>query len=127
MSFCSVCLSAPCDPQNITSVLQCDTNVATVTWNASAGACWYKAMAYVAGQQQSLASCRTNGTSCQLTALPCGMQLNVTVQAQDATCNSSTPTSAAITTGNTISLSVLYFNLNIRCTSYVQKYTFSFI
>ncbi|XP_016305113.1 fibronectin type III domain-containing protein 7-like [Sinocyclocheilus anshuiensis] len=30
--------TAPCDPQNITTVLQCDTNTANVTWAASAGA-----------------------------------------------------------------------------------------
>lgn len=96
-----MCLSAPCDPQNITSVLQCDTNVATVTWNASIGAYGYTVMAYAAGQQQSVASCGTNGTSCQLISLPCGMRLNVTVQTQDPTCNSTAPTTdaAIITTG----------------------------
>ncbi|XP_026111092.1 fibronectin type III domain-containing protein 7-like [Carassius auratus] len=98
-SVASQVTAAPCDPQNITTVLQCDTNTANVTWAASAGANGYTAIA-TDRQQQRLASCHSMGTSCQLTSLPCGMRLNVTVQADGTTCNSSSQPKAVVETGD---------------------------
>ncbi|XP_016396758.1 fibronectin-like [Sinocyclocheilus rhinocerous] len=111
--------SAPCDPQNITTVLQCDTNTANVTWAASAGANGYTAMA-TDGQQQRLASCHSIGTSCQLTSLPCGMRLNVTVQADDTTCNSSSQPKAVVVTAPCIPTNVA---AALHCTSNIASIT----
>ncbi|XP_051554352.1 fibronectin-like [Myxocyprinus asiaticus] len=110
----------PCDPQNVTTLLQCDTNVATVTWNASAGASGYTAIANTDGRQQNLASCHSTGTSCQLTSLPCGMRLNVTVLAEGATCNSSSETSAAVLTAPCIPTHV---TASLNCTSKIASIT----
>ncbi|XP_016419796.1 uncharacterized protein LOC107749215, partial [Sinocyclocheilus rhinocerous] len=111
--------SAPCDPQNITTVLQCDTNTANVTWAASAGANGYTAMA-TDGQQQRLASCHSMGTSCQLTFLLCGMRLNVTVQADGATCNSSSQPKAVVETAPCIPSNVA---AALNCTSNIASIT----
>uniref|UniRef100_A0A8C1BB54 Fibronectin type-III domain-containing protein n=1 Tax=Cyprinus carpio carpio TaxID=630221 RepID=A0A8C1BB54_CYPCA len=111
--------SAPCDPQNITTVLQCDTNTANVTWAASAGANGYTAMA-TDRQQQRLASCHSMGTSCQLTSLPCGMRLNVTVQADGITCNSSSQPKAVVETAPCIPTNV---SATLNCTSNIASIT----
>ncbi|XP_016147370.1 uncharacterized protein [Sinocyclocheilus grahami] len=111
--------TAPCDPQNITTVLQCDTNTANVTWAASAGANGYTAMA-TDGQQQRLASCHSMGTSCQLTSLPCGMRLNVTVQADGATCNSSSQPKAVVETAPCTPTNVA---AALNCTSNIASIT----
>ncbi|XP_073671225.1 uncharacterized protein [Paramisgurnus dabryanus] len=111
--------SVPCQPQNVTSALQCENNTATVTWRASAGAGWYTVTAV--GLQYST-SCRSNGTSCQLTSLPCGMRLNVSVQAQDNTCNSSSPTSAVITTAPCIPTNVI---ASLNCTNKIASVTWT--
>uniref|UniRef100_A0A9J8DFI8 Fibronectin type-III domain-containing protein n=1 Tax=Cyprinus carpio carpio TaxID=630221 RepID=A0A9J8DFI8_CYPCA len=111
--------SAPCDPQNITTVLQCDTNTANVTWAASAGANGYTAMA-TDRQQQRLASCQSMGTSCQLTSLPCGMRLNLTVQADGTTCNSSSQPKAEVETAPCIPTNV---SATLNCTSNIASIT----
>uniref|UniRef100_A0A9J8D0Q5 Fibronectin type III domain-containing protein 7 n=1 Tax=Cyprinus carpio carpio TaxID=630221 RepID=A0A9J8D0Q5_CYPCA len=111
--------SAPCDPQNITTVLQCDTNTANVTWAASAGANGYTAMA-TDRQQQRLASCQSMGTSCQLTSLPCGIRLNVTVQADGTTCNSSSQPKAVVETAPCIPTNV---SATLNCTSNIASIT----
>ncbi|KAK2900552.1 hypothetical protein Q8A67_008667 [Cirrhinus molitorella] len=111
--------SSPCDPQNITALLQCNTNTANVTWAASAGANGYTAMA-TDGQQQHLASCHSMGTSCQLTSLPCGMRLNVTVQADGATCNSSSQPKAVVETAPCIPTNVA---AALNCTSKIASIT----
>ncbi|XP_077077959.1 uncharacterized protein fndc7rs1 [Siphateles boraxobius] len=113
--------SVPCDPQNVTTVLQCDTNVANVTWAASAGANGYTAMA-TDGQQQRLASCHTTGTSCQLTSLPCGMRLNVTVQADGASCNSSSQPRAAVVTAP---CTPTHVTAALNCTSNIASITWN--
>ncbi|XP_026054455.1 uncharacterized protein LOC113040326 [Carassius auratus] len=111
--------TAPCDPQNITTVLQCDTNTANVTWAVSAGANGYTAIA-TDRQQQRLASCHSMGTSCQLTSLPCGMRLNVTVQADGTTCNSSSQPKAVVETAPCIPTSVA---AALNCTSNIASIT----
>ncbi|XP_059420230.1 fibronectin type III domain-containing protein 7-like [Carassius carassius] len=118
-SVTSQVTAAPCDPQNITTVLQCDTNTANVTWTASAGANGYTAMA-TDRQQQRLASCHSMGTSCQLTSLPCGMRLNVTVQADGTTCNSSSQPKAVVETAPCIPTSVA---AALNCTSNIASIT----
>ncbi|XP_027882788.1 uncharacterized protein fndc7b [Xiphophorus couchianus] len=78
--------TAPCDPANVTASLNCLSEVATVTWSASAGANFYTAVAQAGGLVDS---CNSTGTSCELSKLQCGENYTVTVLAGDAKCNSS--------------------------------------
>ncbi|XP_072525550.1 uncharacterized protein [Salminus brasiliensis] len=90
--------TGPCDPQNVTAVLQCSSSLATVMWNASEGASTYTVLAQTDGGQTLAASCSTSSTSCQLTSLTCGKTFNITVLAGDATCNTTSQPSAAVAT-----------------------------
>ncbi|XP_074491158.1 uncharacterized protein fndc7b [Sebastes fasciatus] len=87
--------TAPCDPTNVTAVLDCLSGVATVTWWASAGANHYTVLAEADGQSDS---CKSTGTSCELTGLQCGENYNVTVLAGDGKCNSSMLAKTSVTT-----------------------------
>ncbi|PWA21255.1 hypothetical protein CCH79_00009504 [Gambusia affinis] len=78
--------TAPCDPANVAASLNCLSEVATVTWSASAGANLYTVVAQASGLVDS---CNSTGTSCELSKLQCGENYTVTVLAGDAKCNSS--------------------------------------
>ncbi|XP_047445276.1 mucin-4-like [Mugil cephalus] len=90
-------MTGPCDPVNVTSVLQCGSDAATVSWAAAAGAVAYTVHAQEASSQR-YATCRTSTTSCQLNQLQCGKIYNVTVMAEDANCNSTGASRAVIMT-----------------------------
>ncbi|XP_071200535.1 mucin-3B [Salvelinus alpinus] len=79
--------TAPCDPENVASLLQCSSGVVTVSWEASAGATGYTASAQEDGETH-FTSCSTTGTSCDLTQLECGEVYTMTVVARDGICNS---------------------------------------
>ncbi|XP_028988094.1 mucin-4-like [Betta splendens] len=91
--------TGPCDPVNVTSVLICGSDAATVSWEAAAGAVSYIAVAQDSSSHL-YASCSTNTTSCRLNRLQCGRAYNLTVLAedQDATCNSTGSNTAVLTT-----------------------------
>uniref|UniRef100_A0A3Q2YUQ4 Fibronectin type-III domain-containing protein n=1 Tax=Hippocampus comes TaxID=109280 RepID=A0A3Q2YUQ4_HIPCM len=88
----------PCDPLNVTAVLQCGSDAATVSWHASAGAASYHVLAY-ASQHQT--SCWSMSTSCQLNGLQCGATYNLTVVAEGSTCNSTGGSQATLMTAIT--------------------------
>ncbi|XP_036412774.1 mucin-5AC-like [Colossoma macropomum] len=90
--------TGPCDPQNVTAILQCSSSVATVMWSASTGANRYTVLAQTDGGQTLAASCSTSSTSCQLASLTCGKTFNITVLAGDATCNSTFQPRAVVVT-----------------------------
>lgn len=103
MLLCSLTLSvtpsqAPCDPENVASLLQCSSGVVTVSWEASAGATGYTASAQEDGETH-FTSCSTTGTSCDLTQLECGEVYTVTVVARDGICNSTLLATTTIKTG----------------------------
>ncbi|CAJ1072098.1 unnamed protein product%2C partial [Xyrichtys novacula] len=81
----TVLMTGPCDPMNVTSVLQCGSGTATVSWTAAPGAVAYTVLAKDHTSQQS---CRNSSTSCQLKQLQCGKVYNLTVVAEGNTCNS---------------------------------------
>ncbi|TNN67818.1 Fibronectin type III domain-containing protein 7 [Liparis tanakae] len=83
----TVLTTGPCDPVNVTSVLQCGSDSAAVSWDAAAGAVRYTVHARLDGAQHST-SCSSSTTSCQLKQLQCGKVYNLTVTAEDDTCNS---------------------------------------
>ncbi|XP_056304665.1 uncharacterized protein LOC130216807 [Danio aesculapii] len=90
--------TAPCDPENVTAVLKCDSQTVHVSWHASAGASVYTALANTQNQTIPSVSCQTSNTSCDLTQLHCGEVFNVTVLANDGTCNSSARASTTLET-----------------------------
>ncbi|XP_054888996.1 serine-rich adhesin for platelets-like [Poeciliopsis prolifica] len=89
--------TGPCDPVNVTSVLQCGSDTATVSWAKGAGAAAHIVLAQEEGSRQNI-FCRSNTTSCQLNQLRCGKVYNLTVLAEDATCNSTGETTGTLMT-----------------------------
>lgn len=87
----------------MTSVLQCGSDTAAVSWEAAAGAVRYTVHARealsIVHSAPHYTSCRSSTTSCQLNQLQCGTLYNLTVMAEDATCNSSGSISTILTTG----------------------------
>ncbi|KAG5847415.1 hypothetical protein ANANG_G00125810 [Anguilla anguilla] len=88
-------VTAPCDPENVMTLLLCGSDAATVSWDASAGATGYTVVGQGRGGSKT---CQTTGTSCQLSQLACGDLYNITVLAEDGTCNSTWTTSAPLQT-----------------------------
>ncbi|KAM9719839.1 uncharacterized protein fndc7rs1 [Menidia menidia] len=84
----TVTQTGPCSPANLTGVLQCGSDAATLSWTAAAGAVAYTVLARENGSARH-ASCRSNTTSCQLDRLQCGKIYNLTVTAEDHSCNGS--------------------------------------
>ncbi|TRY81822.1 hypothetical protein DNTS_000528, partial [Danionella cerebrum] len=111
--------SAPCNPKNVTTAMQCDANMVNVTWAPSPGAIGYTVLARNE-LQQSLASCHAVGTSCQLTSLPCGTSLNITLQADGTRCNSSCQRLAVMPTAPCIPTHV---TAALNCTSNTASIT----
>ncbi|XP_015242186.1 PREDICTED: uncharacterized protein LOC107092315 [Cyprinodon variegatus] len=83
----TVATTGPCDPVNVTSILQCGSDTATVSWSGGAGALAHTILAQEGGSHRYV-SCKSSTTSCQLKQLQCGKVYNFTVLAEDATCNS---------------------------------------
>ncbi|XP_043081301.1 serine-rich adhesin for platelets [Puntigrus tetrazona] len=88
--------TGPCDPASVTAVLKCDSRTANVSWHAAAGASTYTVLAQTQDQSIPSSSCRTSATSCDLTQIHCGEVFNVTVLADDGTCNSSARASTTL-------------------------------
>ncbi|XP_055044899.2 uncharacterized protein fndc7b [Misgurnus anguillicaudatus] len=81
--------TAPCNPESVSATLMCDSRVASVSWHASAGAGVYTVLASTQNQSVPQSSCNSSTSSCDLTQLQCGAVYNITVLANDGTCNSS--------------------------------------
>ncbi|XP_034531079.1 uncharacterized protein LOC117806306 [Notolabrus celidotus] len=61
--------TAPCAPMNLSATLMCENNTALVSWDQSAGAVSYKAVAN--GRDGDVKACTTNDTSCLLPNMHC--------------------------------------------------------
>ncbi|XP_041447435.1 tenascin-N-like [Xenopus laevis] len=88
--------TAPCTPQNVVTKLDCITNVATVSWDSSAGAELYTAN--VVGGNENLHSCNTTSLSCDIMGLTCGQMYTATVTAANEICKSKPSSEAQIQT-----------------------------
>lgn len=75
----------------------CNTNTAVFRW--SDPGVRMKFLAWVEGEGYQN-SCQTTNTSCAFQNLPCGLDLNLTVQAHGAQCNSTQSVSESLRTGN---------------------------
>lgn len=94
--FCPFFL-APCPPTVISKDYTCGTSSAVFRWSDAAGSTGFLAQLAGEGYQNS---CPTTNTSCAFQNLPCGLDLNLTVLAQGAQCNSTPGVSEFLQTGN---------------------------
>ncbi|XP_077060714.1 uncharacterized protein fndc7b [Siphateles boraxobius] len=90
--------TAPCDPESVTAVLNCDARTVSVSWQAGAGATRYTVLAQTQNQSIPSTSCHSSATSCELMQLQCGEVFNVTVFADNGACNSSARASTTLET-----------------------------
>lgn len=89
--------SAPCSPTVISKHYTCSTSSAVFRWSDAAGGIGFLAQLASDGYQNS---CQTTNTSCAFQNLPCGLDLNMTVVAQGAQCNSTQGAIEVLQTGN---------------------------
>uniref|UniRef100_A0A3Q2Q8R1 Fibronectin type-III domain-containing protein n=1 Tax=Fundulus heteroclitus TaxID=8078 RepID=A0A3Q2Q8R1_FUNHE len=90
--------TGPCEPTAVMSAQHCGSDGATVSWVDGGGAAAYTVLAQEGGSHQHV-SCRSNTTSCQLEQLQCGKGYNITVLAEDASCNSTGGATGTLATG----------------------------
>ncbi|XP_051946726.1 fibronectin type III domain-containing protein 7-like [Xyrauchen texanus] len=79
--------TVPCEPQNLSVAVQCDTRTATLSWTESQGTRQYFTQAQT--KEGNTLHCDTTNTSCSIRGLTCGTVYNFSAQATDGTCNSS--------------------------------------
>ncbi|XP_039902211.1 uncharacterized protein LOC120742836 [Simochromis diagramma] len=80
--------TAPCPPNGVKELVNCNNGTVTITWSTVSGALTYTAtLEDVYGD--STTCCTTSNTSCDVTHLPCGEIYIVHVMAEGRTCNSS--------------------------------------
>ncbi|XP_065810044.1 receptor-type tyrosine-protein phosphatase beta-like [Labrus bergylta] len=78
--------SAPCIPRHVTTYVQCESNMGSVSWGPSDGAETYVAIA--TGLDGHTHKCLTNTTSCTWNDLHCGEEYTVLVRAKGDNCTS---------------------------------------
>lgn len=97
-SFLSITsLTAPCVPRNTKGYLDCVSNSAWVTWDASDGALSYFVLAK--GIRGHNSSCTTTSSSCQVPDLKCGMLYTFSVTGVNKQCYSNRSTTFDLETG----------------------------
>ncbi|XP_040264694.1 mucin-3A-like [Bufo bufo] len=89
--------TAPCDPQNVEAIVQCQDNTLVVSWSPSVGAVVYRASAL--GSSGISYNCSSVTTSCQIEGLQCGESLSLSVTAYDEECPSMSSTPETFVTG----------------------------
>lgn len=79
-------LSEPCPPTDISSFMNCLSNIAVVSWTGSAGADFYTATVMQEDGQST--SCWSDSEQCGMPNVPCGKNYTVMVVASNDMCNS---------------------------------------
>ncbi|XP_058890780.1 uncharacterized protein LOC131740090 [Acipenser ruthenus] len=79
--------SRPCPPTNVSTTLDCRTNIGSVSWKHELGAELFIATA--TENDGHTHTCNTSDSTCQFTDLHCGNTYTVTVVAVEGDCNSS--------------------------------------
>ncbi|XP_069825096.1 receptor-type tyrosine-protein phosphatase beta-like isoform X2 [Dendropsophus ebraccatus] len=77
--------TAPCQPRDITTNVQCGNNNALISWSESKGAIYY--LTTLSGNG-TVSICNTTTTNCSYLSLQCGQTYNVTVLAVNDRCQS---------------------------------------
>ncbi|XP_061739473.1 uncharacterized protein LOC133540674 [Nerophis ophidion] len=78
--------TVPCIPENISSVVDCDTNSLNVTWSESSGADSY--IVSVQDSNGQTTTCHGTNGSCGITLIDCGLIYHVSVVSSDGYCSS---------------------------------------
>ncbi|KAF7661786.1 hypothetical protein LDENG_00254330 [Lucifuga dentata] len=79
--------SVPCPPVNVTTNLDCGTNLLMVSWNLAAVPLNYTVTAMPLAGHISAVTCHSNNASCSLSGLQCGHIYNVSVRASHGSCS----------------------------------------
>ncbi|XP_066508134.1 fibronectin type III domain-containing protein 7-like [Hoplias malabaricus] len=85
--------SAPCSPTHTLASLNCTSNSATISWNASLGGTSY--LVNAVGSSGYNTSCSSTNPQCSIASLQCGQDYSISVTAQSNNCSS--PASQTIT------------------------------
>ncbi|KAG7513796.1 fibronectin type III domain-containing protein 7 [Solea senegalensis] len=85
--------TAPCTPENISSVLDCEANSLVVSWSESAGADSYVATVHDSDGQTTTCQGTTEG-GCNVAGIGCGQIYRISVISSDGLCDS--PTSPVV-------------------------------
>lgn len=88
----------PCTPSNLNVDINCQTNVAVLSWNDTKGAVKYSGLAQ--SPNGDTFNCDTTNSSCTLKTMQCGNVYNFTVKAWDGICNSSVSSPLQAGAGN---------------------------
>ncbi|XP_071342815.1 uncharacterized protein [Trachinotus anak] len=80
----------PCPPNNVETNINCQSDMGTVSWEASVGAVGYEV--HLAGRDGHSVSCYSNDTFCNVEGLHCGIVYYTNVIAIGETLNSSAST-----------------------------------
>ena len=114
--------TVPCPPAGLSAEVDCDTNSATLSWDASPNAVSYTATAVsTEGHEVSCDGVATTG--CVLESLHCGQEYQFTVSASDGTCQ--TPQSQPVsqftgekTQGSLLHAVAVYFLCSFTASSF---------
>lgn len=77
----------PCEPSGLAVELNCETNSAILSWDASEGAAEY--FGFALSTDGDVLYCNSTAPSCAIRGLECGDTYNFSVEASDGACNSS--------------------------------------
>ncbi|XP_072276185.1 fibronectin type III domain-containing protein 7-like [Pyxicephalus adspersus] len=102
--------TVPCIPQNLNSILMCQENSLSVSWDASSGAAAYFAIAV--GRQGQTITADIQDPTCLLTGLQCGEIYSLTVLALHDECKSSESAALEITS---VPCSPMHVTATIDC------------
>ncbi|CAJ0944258.1 unnamed protein product [Ranitomeya imitator] len=76
--------TGPCVPLNVSVTVECQTNVAAVSWGSTPGSINYTAL--VTTSDGEVHTCHTISTDCNITGLSCGVTYSVSVTAYNDQC-----------------------------------------
>lgn len=93
-------VAAPCPNTGIQAKLDCRTNSALISWTPGNGALSFNATLQ-SFQDAQKHSCFTNGSSCNITSLPCGQHYNVSVTGYGQNCSTCSKPLVTLDTGIT--------------------------
>ncbi|XP_073438965.1 uncharacterized protein [Dendrobates tinctorius] len=103
--------TAPCQPRDITTDVQCENNDALISWTESKGAVYY--LAALSGNG-TISRCNTTTTQCSYPSLQCGQSYNVSVMAVNYACDS---VLSAVSTFETAPCQPQELTANLDCSS----------
>ncbi|XP_023809630.1 fibronectin type III domain-containing protein 7-like [Oryzias latipes] len=114
--------TAPCPPDNIKELVNCENGTMTITWSAVPGAVTYTAMIEeINGGKPSC--CTTSKSGCEISGLPCGEMYILHVTAEGRMCNSS-ESQGLIT--RTVPCVPERLEANLRCSNNVASMSWGF-